>query len=97
MTLVSVSAGVKISRDRFLNARRMKGFHTACRLAGIEGLIWKDLRATFGTRLAEAECDAFTKVILNSLTTLQLENILTATYTSLPIQLVRKYSGKENI
>jgi integrase len=37
-----------------------KGFHTACRLAGIEGLIWKDLRATFGTRLAEAGCDAFT-------------------------------------
>ena len=25
-----------------------------------EGLIWKDLRATFGTRLAEAGCDAFT-------------------------------------
>ena len=23
------------------------GFHTACRLAGIEGLIWKDLRASF--------------------------------------------------
>jgi integrase len=37
-----------------------KGFHTACRLAGIEGLIWKDLRATFGTRLAEGGCDAFT-------------------------------------
>ena len=37
-----------------------KGFHTACRIAGIEGLIWKDLRATFGTRLAEAGCDAFT-------------------------------------
>ena len=37
-----------------------KGFHTACRLASIEGLIWKDLRATFGTRLAEAGCDAFT-------------------------------------
>jgi len=25
-----------------------------------KGLIWKDLRATFGTRLAEAGCDAFT-------------------------------------
>ena len=37
-----------------------KGFHTACRIAGIQGLIWKDLRATFGTRLAEAGCDAFT-------------------------------------
>ena len=36
-----------------------KGFRTACRIAGIEGLIWKDLRATFGTRL-EAGCDAFT-------------------------------------
>ena len=28
-----------------------RGFRTACKLAGIEGLIWKDLRATFGTRL----------------------------------------------
>jgi integrase len=37
-----------------------RGFRTACRLAGIEGLIWKDLRATFGTRFAEAGCDAFT-------------------------------------
>ena len=37
-----------------------RGFHTACRLAGIEGLMWKDLRATFGTRLAEAGCDCFT-------------------------------------
>ena len=37
-----------------------RGFRTACRPAGIEGLIWKDLRATFGTRLAEAGCDAFT-------------------------------------
>jgi integrase len=35
-------------------------FRTACKVAGIEGLIWKDLRATFGTRLAEAGCDAFT-------------------------------------
>ena len=24
-----------------------RGFRTACKLAGIEGLIWKDLRATF--------------------------------------------------
>src|ERR1051325_591255 len=37
-----------------------RGFHTACRLASIKGLEWKDLRATFGTRLAEAGCDAFT-------------------------------------
>ena len=39
-----------------------RGFRTACKLAGIQGLIWKDLRATFGTRLAEAGCDAFTDV-----------------------------------
>lgn len=37
-----------------------RGFQTACRLAGIEGLIWKDLRATFGTRMASAGKDAFT-------------------------------------
>jgi integrase len=41
-------------------ARNKKGFQTACKLAGIHGLIWKDLRTTFGTRLAEAGCDAFT-------------------------------------
>jgi integrase len=35
-------------------------FGTACRLAGIEGLVWHDLRATFGTRLGEAGFDAFT-------------------------------------
>src|SRR5258706_12286802 len=40
-------------------------FHTACRLAGIEGLIWKDLRATFGPRLAEAGCDACTMAQLS--------------------------------
>lgn len=37
-----------------------RGFKTACRLAGIEGLIWKDLRATFGTRMAAEGQDAFT-------------------------------------
>jgi integrase len=37
-----------------------RGFRVTCKLAGIEGLIWKDLRATFGTRLTEAGCDAFT-------------------------------------
>ena len=31
-----------------------KAFGTACRLAGIRGLHWHDLRHTFGTRLAEA-------------------------------------------
>jgi integrase len=35
-------------------------FHRACRIAGILGLIWKDLRATFRTRLAETGCDSFT-------------------------------------
>jgi integrase len=35
-------------------------FHTACRIAGIEGLIWKDLRATFATRMAADGHDAFT-------------------------------------
>ena len=35
-------------------------FKTACRIAGIEGLVWHDLRATFGTRLGEAGFDAFT-------------------------------------
>ena len=33
---------------------------TALRIAGIEGLRWHDLRATFGTRLGEAGYDAFT-------------------------------------
>jgi len=37
-----------------------KGFKTALRIAGIEGLRWHDLRATFGTRLGEAGVDAFT-------------------------------------
>ena len=31
-----------------------RAFGTACRLAGISGLRWHDLRHTFGTRLAEA-------------------------------------------
>jgi integrase len=35
-------------------------FQKACELAGIEGRFWHDLRATFGTRLAEAGFDAFT-------------------------------------
>jgi integrase len=37
-----------------------KGFKTALKIAGIEGLVWHDLRATFGTRLGEAGFDAFT-------------------------------------
>jgi integrase len=35
-------------------------FQKACELAGIEGLVWHDLRATFGTRLGEGGFDAFT-------------------------------------
>jgi integrase len=37
-----------------------KGFKTALSIAGIEGLTWHDLRATFATRLGEAGFDAFT-------------------------------------
>jgi integrase len=37
-----------------------KGFKTALHIAGIDGLRWHDLRATFGTRLGEAGFDAFT-------------------------------------
>jgi hypothetical protein len=36
-----------------MSAGNEEGFHTACRLAGIEGLIRKDLWDTFETRLAE--------------------------------------------
>ena len=35
-------------------------FNTALKIAGIKGLVWHDLRATFGTRLGEAGYDAFT-------------------------------------
>jgi len=35
------------------------GFSRACADAGIEGLSWKDLRATFATRLGEAGYNAF--------------------------------------
>ena len=31
-----------------------KAFISACEDAGIEGLVWRDLRATYGTRLGEA-------------------------------------------
>jgi integrase len=37
-----------------------KAFGTACRLAGIVGLHWHDLRHTFGTRLAESGCSEAT-------------------------------------
>jgi len=35
-------------------------FRNACAAAKIHGLVWHDLRATFGTRLGEAGFDAFT-------------------------------------
>ncbi len=37
-----------------------RSYNTALRLAGIDGLVWQDLRATFGTRLGEAGYDTFT-------------------------------------
>jgi len=37
-----------------------RAFRNACSLAGINDLVWHDLRATFGTRLGEAGFDAFT-------------------------------------
>jgi integrase len=43
---------------RFIDVKR--AFHSACKIAGIHGLVWHDLRATFGTRLGEAGFDAFT-------------------------------------
>jgi len=41
-----------------------RSFHTACRMAGIEGLWWHDLRATFCTRLALAGYEALTIMTL---------------------------------
>ena len=43
-----------------MSAESEMGFRAACRLAGIDELIWKHLRATFGTELAEVGRDAFT-------------------------------------
>ena len=37
-----------------------RAFRKACSIVGITGLVWHDLRATFGTRLGEAGFDAFT-------------------------------------
>jgi integrase len=37
-----------------------RAFHGACAAAKIYGLVWHDLRATFGTRLGEAGFNAFT-------------------------------------
>lgn len=45
------------------NGRRFddvkKAFLSACADAGIEGLVWHDLRATYGTRLGEAGFNAY--------------------------------------
>lgn len=37
-----------------------RAFQSACRESQIPGLVWHELRATFGTRLGEAGFDAFT-------------------------------------
>ena len=36
-----------------------RAFLSACANAGIEGLVWHDLRATYGTRLGEADFNAY--------------------------------------
>ena len=36
-----------------------RAFLSACEDAGIEGLVWHDLRATYGTRLGEAGFNAY--------------------------------------
>jgi hypothetical protein len=41
-----------------------RSFHTACRMARIEGLWWHDLRATFCTRLALTGYEALTIIML---------------------------------
>ena len=48
----------KRTGKRFTDIKR--AFTNACALANIIGLVWHDLRATFGTRLGEAGYDAFT-------------------------------------
>jgi integrase len=44
--------------ERLTDVKR--AFHGACAAAEIHGLVWHDLRATFGTRLGEAGFDVFT-------------------------------------
>jgi integrase len=48
----------KRTKRRFTDIKR--AFSNACVMANITGLVWHDLRATFGTRLGEAGYDAFT-------------------------------------
>jgi len=50
------------TRRRFTDVKR--AFNGACAAAKIHGLVWHDLRATFGTRLGEAGFDAFTIMAL---------------------------------
>lgn len=64
--LLPLCAGKRPDDFVFLNLRtgdRVKeiktAFRNACADAGIEGLQWKHLRATFGTRLGEAGFNAF--------------------------------------
>jgi integrase len=64
--LVPLCSGKRPNDFVFLNARtgdRIKeiktAFRSACTDAGVEGLQWKHLRATFGTRLGEAGYNAF--------------------------------------
>src|ERR1051325_10986370 len=49
-----------VPKPNHVCGKRNEVFAQPATWLGIEGLIWKDLRATFGTRLAEAGCDAFT-------------------------------------
>jgi integrase len=46
------------TRTRLTDVKR--AFSKACEVAKISGMVWHDLRATFGTRLGEAGYDAFT-------------------------------------
>ena len=69
--LLKLCAGKKADDYVFINPETGKpfteikrSFRTACRLVGIEGLWWHDLRATFCTRLALAGYEALTIMML---------------------------------
>lgn len=57
------------SGSRFTDIKR--AFRKACSIAGINGLVWHDLRAMFATRFGEAGFDAFTIAELLGHTNLQ--------------------------
>lgn len=66
-TFLNLCKGKKPDDYLFANPKTKKpyghfkrSFHTACLLAGIENLWFYDLRATFGTRLAEQGYEAYT-------------------------------------